>query len=121
MELAASACVNEGMTIRQAACHFGEPKSTLGDTITGRVVLGAKSCPKPYLTTEEEDELLQLLLRCVSIGYAKMYWLWCINTLRTKEELLMLLTPGGKSLATTILISCFVRPLLYQELGLRPL
>ena len=71
MELAVSACVNEGMTIRQAACHFGVPKSTLGDRISGRVVLGAKSGPKPYLSTEEEDELMHFLLRCASIGYPK--------------------------------------------------
>ena len=71
MEQAVSACVNEGMTVRQAACHFGVPKSTLGDRISGRVVLGARSGPKPYLTTEEEDELMQFLLKCASIGYAK--------------------------------------------------
>ena len=71
MGLVVSACVNEGMTIRKAACHFGVPKSTLGDRITGRVALGAKSGPKPYLTTEEEDELMQFLLRCASIGYSK--------------------------------------------------
>lgn len=66
-----SACVNEGMTVRIAASHFGVPKSTLGDRISGRVVLGSRSGPKPYLSTEEEDELMQFLLRCASIGYPK--------------------------------------------------
>ena len=48
MGKAVEACVNEGMSIRQAAFHFGVPKSTLGDRMSGRVVPGSTSGPKTY-------------------------------------------------------------------------
>ena len=67
---AVGACCR-GMGIREAAARFGVPKSTLGDRVSGRVVMGSTSGPKPYLSTEEEDELVKFLLRCGSIGYPK--------------------------------------------------
>ena len=60
MGKAVDACVNEGMTIRQAAFHFGVPKSTLGGRMSGRVVPGLISGPKTYLSPEEETELVKL-------------------------------------------------------------
>jgi len=59
------------MAIRQAALRFGVPKSTLGDRISGRVLPGASCGPKGYLTPEEEEELVNFLLRCAAMGYPK--------------------------------------------------
>ena len=71
MGKAVEACVNEGMSIRQAAFHFGVPKSTLGDRMSGRVVPCSTSGPKTYLSPEEETELVKFLLRCAAIGDPK--------------------------------------------------
>ena len=59
--------------------NYGIPKSTFHDKISGRVTLGAKSGPIPYLSPEEEDELASFLNSCALIGYA-----------RTKKETLAL-------------------------------
>ena len=40
------------------------------DRVTGRVQHGVKSGPDPYLSRAEEDELVNFLLRCASVGYA---------------------------------------------------
>ena len=37
--------VTKGMTVRQAATHFGLPKSTLGDRVSGRVVTRTSNLP----------------------------------------------------------------------------
>ena len=58
-----------GTSVRKAAEMFGVPRSTLHDHISGKVELYAKQGPKPYLTTEEEEELANFLLRCARIGY----------------------------------------------------
>ena len=50
MGKAVEACVNEGMNIRQAAFHFGVPKSTLGDRMSGRVVPCSTSGPKTSIS-----------------------------------------------------------------------
>ena len=71
MQRAIDACVSGGMAIRQAALRFGVPKSTLGDRISGRVLPGASCGPKGYLTPEEEEELVNFLLRCAAMGYPK--------------------------------------------------
>ena len=73
MGKAVEACVNEGMSIRQAAFHFGVPKSTLGDRMSGRVVPCSTSGPKTYLSPVEETELVKFLLRCAAIGDPKSH------------------------------------------------
>ena len=45
--------------------------STLGDRVSGKVLTGATSGPRTYLDRSEEEELVQFLLRCSEIGYAK--------------------------------------------------
>ena len=71
MQKAIEAVTREGMAIREAALRFGVPKSTLGDRISGRVIVGSTSGPKPYLNVEEEEELVKFLLRSSAIGYPK--------------------------------------------------
>ena len=67
MGKAVEACVNEGMSIRQAAFHFGVPTSTLGDRMSSRVVPCSTSGPK----TSYLPELVKFLLRCEAIGDPK--------------------------------------------------
>ena len=68
MEMAISA-VEHGESLRSASEQYSVPRATLHDHITGRVQFGARSGPKPYLTTEEEGELASFVLRCAKIGY----------------------------------------------------
>ena len=39
--------------------------------MSGRVIHGIKSGPKPYFTLEEENELVQFLVNCSRMGYGK--------------------------------------------------
>ena len=71
MAQALDAIIREGTSIREAAMQFGVPKSTLGDRVSGKVLTGATSGPQTYLDHSEEEELVQFLLWCVEIGYAK--------------------------------------------------
>ena len=63
--------VHEGQAVRRVALNYGIPKSTLHDKISGKVTIGAKSGPAPYLDPEEEDELVSFLNGCSSMGYAR--------------------------------------------------
>ena len=71
MERALKAVVSEGFSVRQASEAFSVPRSTLGDRVSGRVIPGANSGPEKYLTTTEEIELVQFLIRVAAIGYGK--------------------------------------------------
>ena len=55
-------------TIREAAVMYEVPKPTLGDRISGRVQMGAKSGPPTYLTPHEERQLVDFLIGCAQIG-----------------------------------------------------
>ena len=62
--------VYEGQAVRRVALNYGIPKSTLRDKISGRVTIGSRSGPTPYLSSEEEDELVSFLNGCSLIVYA---------------------------------------------------
>ena len=49
---------------------YSIPKSTLHDHVTGKVMLGAKAGPTPYLTPLEEEELVSFLINTARIGYS---------------------------------------------------
>ena len=66
-----NAVIQDGMSIRKAACVYGVPKSTLGDRISGKVLPGTKSGPLSYLTEKEEQELVTFLTRSSAIGYGR--------------------------------------------------
>ena len=59
------------MSVRKAAEEYGVPRSTLHDRVTGKVALKARSGPKKHLTDEEEASLVDYLIGCASVGYAK--------------------------------------------------
>ena len=63
--------INHGFSVRRAAMEHNVPKSTLGDRVSGRIKPGAVSGPAKYLEDTEEQDLVQFLLRCSTIGYAK--------------------------------------------------
>ena len=62
--------VEKGVSVRRAAEMFGVPRSTLHDRIPGKVRIGGKPDRTPYLSDEEEEELVSFLLKCADIGYA---------------------------------------------------
>ena len=65
-------CVMDGrMGVNRAADQYGVPRTTLKDRLSGRVTPGTNPGPVPYLTSEEEDELVKHLLTCADIGYPK--------------------------------------------------
>lgn len=59
------------MALCRAATEYGIPKSTLGDRVAGRVQHGSKSGWSPYLTREEEEELVNYLMTCANIRFPK--------------------------------------------------
>ena len=59
MARALASVTKGGMTVREAALHYGVPRSTLGDRVSGKVLTGAVSGPQMYLDEEEEKELVQ--------------------------------------------------------------
>ncbi len=64
--------VKEGrMSVNRSALEFGVPRTTLKDRIAGRVVHGTNIGPKKYLSQEEEQELVNFLIKCSKIGYGK--------------------------------------------------
>ena len=63
--------INDKLSIRQAAETYCVPKSTLQDRICGKGPFGSKSGPTKYLTDREEQELVEFIVSCASIGYAK--------------------------------------------------
>ena len=71
MEKAYEAVAAGKMCVQKAAEEYGVPKSTLHDRVSGKVALNARSGRKKLLTDEEEASLIEFLVRCASIGYAK--------------------------------------------------
>ena len=44
------------MGVNCAACEYGVPRSTLKDRLSSRAEHGKKSGPRPYPTSQEEDD-----------------------------------------------------------------
>lgn len=68
MGRALKAVISEGFSVRRAAETFNVPRSSLGDRVSGRV---ANSGPARYLTTAEENEIVQFLTRAAAICCGK--------------------------------------------------
>ena len=71
MEKAYEAVAAGKMCVQKAGEECGVPKSTLHDRVSGKVALNARSGRKKLLTDEEEASLIEFLVGCASIGYAK--------------------------------------------------
>ena len=64
--------MNEGkMGVNRAVLEHGVPQTTKKDRIAGRVIHGTNMGPKPYLTRDEEEELVNFLIQCCKMGYGK--------------------------------------------------
>ena len=57
--------------MRRAAEMYHVPKSTLQDRVSEPIPFGSKSGPPPYLTVDEEMELVTFIERCSVIGYSR--------------------------------------------------
>ncbi len=66
--LGALKAVSQGMGTNKAVLEFNVPRSTLKDRVSGRVCHGCKSGRARYLTTTEEEELVNYLITCATIG-----------------------------------------------------
>ena len=64
-----AAAVEDGMSLRKTSEIYQVPMSTLHDRVTGKVIFGPSSYS--YLSSEEEEELLNFLLKCSDIGYCR--------------------------------------------------
>ena len=71
MEKAFEAVTSGRLSLRKAAEEHGVPKSTLHDKVSDKVALKARNGEKKHLTDEEESSLVDYLIGCASIGYAK--------------------------------------------------
>ena len=69
--VAAIKAAEEGQSLSRAARDHGVSKTTLHNRVSGRVLHGVNSCPKPYLNSVEEKELGTYLKHCAKIGYGK--------------------------------------------------
>ena len=64
--------VKEGeFGVNRAVLEYGVPKTTLKDRLNGRVIHDTNMGPTPYLTYEEEKELVKFILNCSRMGYGK--------------------------------------------------
>ena len=61
--------VESGLSYKDAKDMYNVPISTLHDYVTGKVPVGSRSGPKPYLSVEEEEELASFLFQVAQIGY----------------------------------------------------
>ena len=68
---AALKTVAEGTGVNKAARDHGVPATTLRDRVSGKVKVGSKPGPKPYLEPKEEKELGSFLKECANVGYGR--------------------------------------------------
>ena len=59
------------LSYRKAELEYGIPKSTLCDHTTGKVEIGRRQGPKPVLTRDKEESLVQWALEMNEIGYGQ--------------------------------------------------
>lgn len=71
LELAYQSYMRKEFTLRQASEAYDVPKSTLHDRVTGKVPFDKNSGPEKYLTDAEEAELVNFIVECAKLGYAR--------------------------------------------------
>ena len=59
------------MGVNRAALEHSVPQTTLKDRLSGRIIHGSNTDPKPYLTQDEKKELAKFLINCFKMGYGK--------------------------------------------------
>ena len=68
---AMEAVISGEMVTNQAARELDVSATTLRDRLSGRVKHGSKPGPAPYLTEEEERQLVDFLVQVARLGYGK--------------------------------------------------
>ena len=63
MQRAVAAVESQCVTVRRTTEMYGIPRSTLHNHIAGKVDQGAKPGRSPYLSVEEEEELVSFLIK----------------------------------------------------------
>ena len=58
-------------SIRHAASKYSIPRSTLHDYVSQKAQVGDRPGPDPYLTKDEEEELVQWAFKMSEIGYGQ--------------------------------------------------
>ena len=93
MQQAISSVERGESSTRRAAEMFRVPRATLHDYVSGKIQFGCKSGPKTYLTSDEEEELENFIIRCARVGYP-----------HTKKQILALVQEivDGKGIETTV-------------------
>ena len=72
MEAAIKAVLDSSAeSINAAAWDYGVPATTLKNRLSGRVVHGTNPGPMPYLSSKEEERLVEYLLDANKVGYGK--------------------------------------------------
>ena len=70
MEMAVAIVERGETSVRRAAEIYNVPRSTLHDRVSGKIRIDSKPGKKPYLSVEEEEELVSFFLKCAKIGYS---------------------------------------------------
>ena len=63
--------VKGGRSIYHTVIEQGVPRMTLQNRVSGQVLHGKESGPKPYLTSTEEKEVAHFLLQMAKAGYGR--------------------------------------------------
>ena len=71
MKKALEAVLSGRRSVQKAVKEHGVPRYTLHDRVTGKVAPNTRSGAKRYLSDKEEAALVDFLIGCASIGYAK--------------------------------------------------
>ena len=71
MAKALDAVATGKMGVNRAAMEFNVPCTSLKDRVSGKVCDGCSMGPKRYLTSEEESELVECIIKCSKMGYGK--------------------------------------------------
>ena len=110
--LGAIKAASEGMGINRAALEFGVPKTTLKDRMPGRVQHGrvqhgSKLGRVPYLSSSEEQELVDYLITCSEDIPRNELMFWVLYKkpwrIRMEVQLILMGKDGGFTLCNAIL------------------
>ena len=71
MVSAMKAVKSGSMGVNRAAAEFGVPRTTLKDRFAKRVVHGTNPGPIPYLSVDEEKQLVEFLVSSSKMGFGK--------------------------------------------------
>ena len=59
----------QGMSVSKASALYGIPRTTLNNHKLGKVLPGAKPGAPTLLSTSEEEDLVDFLIKSANIGY----------------------------------------------------